>query len=164
MSTQVIGAAVAGTAVVGGGGALAAYAAGAFDGEKNTKTSVRYSNFLEYAKAKKLGNEIFSESDIGTKLSNKTETPIYKDTIKNSIEKMNSSVEGATKPEKGDFESAVTDKDDAIKKFTHKWCDAVSKKTKTGGSSNEGWTEDEITSDPEFTPFKEICLKPKTSR
>ncbi|GCE64076.1 hypothetical protein MHSWG343_10840 [Candidatus Mycoplasma haematohominis] len=157
MSTQAIGAAAAGTAVIGGGGATIAYAAGAFNGEKKTTPKI-YENFLEYAKERGLGNVILSLAEIKTKLAEKTNSPTYKETIKDNLNNMTSTVTGVQKSVDGDF-AEDPNKDEEISQFTHKWCEVVSKKKKTGNGNDKSWLGAEIEQDSEFDPFQKICLK-----
>ncbi len=89
MSTQAIGAAVAGTVVIGGGGATIAYAAGAFD--------AKYSDFDDYinngGKYRYIGSSgtdrSLTEDKIKAHLKDASKGENYREALKGKIGNMN---------------------------------------------------------------------------
>ncbi|WP_216083445.1 hypothetical protein [Candidatus Mycoplasma haematohominis] len=159
MSTQVLGAAAAGTAVIGGGGATIAYAAGAFDPKvKESKQEVSTYKTLaekEFETSKEyVGGD---ESAIKTLLEKAGDTS-YKTTLKNTHwEKMEEKDiledDKPTKTKDNEFDN--NGKNDEISKYVSAWCQAVSEKElssipKNGETNNNRWEA-----------FKFACFKQK---
>ncbi|GCE63707.1 hypothetical protein [Candidatus Mycoplasma haematohominis] len=154
MTPQAIGAGVAGTAVVGGGGTLAAYAAGAFGKE----------TYLTQAQK---DSEIKGKKDyIG---DNKTEIQAlwddtnYKTNLKSAHwDNMDAQdISTSSKPEK----TVKNQVDDTSKKsevatYVSAWCQAVSVKELDSIPRNA--TEDENKDHKRWEAFKFACFKTKT--
>ncbi|WP_216083446.1 hypothetical protein [Candidatus Mycoplasma haematohominis] len=157
MSTQAIGAAAAGTAVVGGGGALAAYAAGAFNGE------TKYESFDDYfQKTLSKTHKYVSETDyqpIETKIGESAGSNTYKTSLTTHWSKMGSNDvpadgEPTQKPET--IDTSWSNKTD-VAKWTFKWCN--SRKTKKPSGDEKMWIREEIERNLEWQTFKSVCLE-----
>ncbi|WP_216083399.1 hypothetical protein [Candidatus Mycoplasma haematohominis] len=155
MSTQAIGVAVAGTAVIGGGGTLAAYAAGAFDS--------KYESFEDYVdkalkdKSQYLG-DLLNKDKVKAKLSESNNA-----TYKKELEKVVVKGGDSSAIKKTDIDTASNDDDKSTKIAAEakSWCD--DKKTKK--PSNKGtWTKATIEKDLDWAPFSAVCLEPVTPK
>ncbi|GCE63742.1 hypothetical protein MHSWG343_07420 [Candidatus Mycoplasma haematohominis] len=160
MTTQAIGAAAVGAAVIGGGGTLAAYAAGAF-------SEVKYLDFNDYF-VKVFGKEyqlisLDNHSAIEGKIKNATSGNLYKKLLGNHWDNMQEggfTVTGlSTKPTKGDLEG--TDKETEVAKWTKEWCKA--RKGKKSTAEDKKWTKSIIDADKEWQAFFAVCLEKKSS-
>ncbi|WP_216083385.1 hypothetical protein [Candidatus Mycoplasma haematohominis] len=130
MSTQAIGAAAAGTAIVGGGGATIAYAAGAFDPKvKESKQEVStYKTSAE--KELETDKEYVGESKdkIKALLPKDTQKTSYQTSLEGVWDKMKSSVKEqtsiGTQPQSSDISDSS--KADSVADYVNKWCLHVS--------------------------------------
>ncbi|GCE63704.1 hypothetical protein [Candidatus Mycoplasma haematohominis] len=129
MSTQAVAGAAAGVAVLGGGGTLSAYAAGAFDPkvkEKKQETNT-YKSLVESDTSKEYIGD--NEDEIKTLWDNAGSN--YKTNLKvthwDNMQKEDILI--SDKPEKTDkSQFDVSNKKDVIAKYVSAWCQAVSKK------------------------------------
>ncbi|GCE63715.1 hypothetical protein [Candidatus Mycoplasma haematohominis] len=159
MTPQAIGAGVVGTAVVGGGGALAAYAAGAF--------GVKYENFLDYAKKNDYSYLIGdAEEKLKQKITNSPDVSKegYKKILKDNLSLIDGSEDALV-------ESDITDAGDSTKdsnksklnKVVGKvkaWCEV--KKLESPRKDNEiNWSEVEGNTD--WQNFRSLCLESLTN-
>ncbi|GCE63708.1 hypothetical protein MHSWG343_07080 [Candidatus Mycoplasma haematohominis] len=160
MSTQAIGAAAAGTAILGGGGATIAYAAGAFDGEKGSNIKT-YANFLEYVQGDESGRVFLVEAEIKDKLDESGKEPDYKNLIKGNLTNMASLASGVDKPSDSDFTSTEETSKTKIVTFTNKWCEVRKSKSLSEEQGNKKLTKNEIEANSEWALFKIICTKEK---
>ncbi|GCE64073.1 hypothetical protein MHSWG343_10810 [Candidatus Mycoplasma haematohominis] len=104
-------------------------------------------------------HKLLTKDEIKNKLGETNPEPTYKNQIKNNLSKMTSSVGSEiNKPQESTFTSSE-DKSDEISQFTHKWCEVVSQKKKTGSDKDKPWLEEEIKQDSEFDLFQKICFK-----
>ncbi|GCE63895.1 hypothetical protein [Candidatus Mycoplasma haematohominis] len=123
MSTQAVGAAAAGTVVIGGGGTLAAYAAGAFD-KDNYLTQAKKDSDIKNKK-EYIGK---NKDEISKLLSSGTTDTTYQTALDGAWDNMDSSgLPSITKPEK----TSVKDNTKAseVANYTNAWCEHISKKT-----------------------------------
>ncbi|GCE63702.1 hypothetical protein [Candidatus Mycoplasma haematohominis] len=163
MSTQALGAAAAGTAILGGGGATIAYAAGAFDpkaGEQKQEKST-------YKTLAETDPFIFNKEYVGgdenaiKALLEKKDDTSYKTTLKSTHwEKMEEKDillgDKPTKTKASEFDN--DSKNDEISKYVSVWCQAVSaKELKAIPESRE---EDH----GKWEAFKFVCFKEKTGK
>ncbi|GCE63722.1 hypothetical protein [Candidatus Mycoplasma haematohominis] len=174
MSTQAIGAAAAGTAILGGGGTLAAYAAGAFEGE------VKYADFDDYVKRGGRYKYIGQGDDVtdndptegkireflkGSDTSNKA---TYKGNLKSQLTKMNLNPEDSQTPRPSEQEiddSGNTEKDTEtgkVAKFVSKWCIQNKNKKPTSDNGKTKFAEKEIKAHENWSKFEVACLKAVT--
>ncbi|GCE63734.1 hypothetical protein [Candidatus Mycoplasma haematohominis] len=132
MSTQAIGAAAAGTAVLGGGGVTIAYAAGAFSASK-TQEEER-DTYLTQAKKELQATKDYIGNDktrIQGLLSSTSDTPAYKTTLsgvwgnmsETELKTKDSSLE---KP--ADSEIQDSTKASSVADYVNKWCTHISNK------------------------------------
>ncbi|GCE63719.1 hypothetical protein [Candidatus Mycoplasma haematohominis] len=159
MSTQAVGAAAAGTAVIGGGGTLAAYAAGAFDPKVKESKQVQntYKTLAEEelnASKEYIGG---SKEKITPLLSGNTVDETYRDTLSGVWSKMDDTeLKTKQNPVSRPDESYVKDtsKSDDVSDYANKWCEHISEKqlTKipTDGSDKNTWDA-----------FKSACFNTK---
>ncbi|WP_216083388.1 hypothetical protein [Candidatus Mycoplasma haematohominis] len=170
MSTQAIGAAAAGTAILGGGGATIAYAAGAFNGE------IKYKNFDDYVSRSgkyeyigKLGGEtedgsIKKKVEVFLKNSDSSKKTAYKDKLKKNIKGINESDEANNpKPTDDEIDRTISGSDNTnelekTSKFVHNWCKKNKDLKPTQKEGQIDFKETEITSHDNWDRFKELCL------
>ncbi|WP_216083316.1 hypothetical protein [Candidatus Mycoplasma haematohominis] len=158
MSTQAIGAAVAGTSVVGGGGALAAYAAGAFT-PTTTKEETVKNTYLTLAKEEAdiknqkeyMGN---SQTDIKSVLEG-SEKDAYKANLKAVWNDMNENEIKPVieKPKDSDIEASGKEND--ISNYVNKWCEHIASK-ELGAKPQD--------TDQTWQAFKKACFKTKATQ
>ncbi|WP_216083334.1 hypothetical protein [Candidatus Mycoplasma haematohominis] len=154
MSTQAIAGAAAGAALLGGGGTLAAYAAGAFEKEPvNTyKTQVLADDTVKTKEYIGDSTEKIKKHLEGDK------NPKYSDTLKGVWDDMaDDAKKTMQKPseEKDNLfsESNLTSKKGEISNFVNKWCEATSRETLQEKPSNETSPEGK-----KWKAFKDACF------
>ncbi|GCE63730.1 hypothetical protein [Candidatus Mycoplasma haematohominis] len=153
MTSQAVGAGVVGTAVVGGGGTLAAYAAGAFG--KDTYLTQAKSDSEIKEKKDYIGN---NKSTIEERLGD-TSTPKYWDIVKGKWDNMLDDTNTLGKPS-GGSSALFGDNDKATNKlkiatFVNKWCESISKKELKIIPNSEGNEKNT------WEAFKEVCFVAK---
>ncbi|GCE64048.1 hypothetical protein [Candidatus Mycoplasma haematohominis] len=159
MSTQAIGAAAAGTLVIGGGGTLAAYAAGAFNGEST------YDSFQAYFDAKL--SETYTYTGNHSDLKNKMKVNLTgsdKETYKSELKKIISKEVVGESVLDTDVDGAESD-DTKLGKVYGKaktWCEAT-KAVKLTPTQNKKWNEANVQSHEDWAPFMTVCLEKKPS-
>ncbi|GCE63893.1 hypothetical protein [Candidatus Mycoplasma haematohominis] len=155
MSTQAIGAAAAGTAVIGGGGTLAAYAAGAFEREATYDSFQAYFN----AKLSKTHKYIGNDSDLKGKIKANLEGS-NKDNYKKELEKIIQQ-EGGTDVQEASVDGAESNDSNLTKisKKTKLWCEKTKDVKLT--SNDKKWNEGNVKSHENWTPFQTVCLEQK---
>ncbi|GCE63726.1 hypothetical protein MHSWG343_07260 [Candidatus Mycoplasma haematohominis] len=153
MSTQAIGAVAVGTAVVGGGGTLAAYAAGAFNGE------AKYESFEDYVnKALKNKKQYSADSLTNEKIKQKLSTNTYKEELKKVVVKTEDS-----DPITAEDVGKNPPDDNKLTKMVEKakaWCTSKKPKKSIDGGK---WTKVTIEKDADWAPFEAVCLEPVPS-
>ncbi|GCE63731.1 hypothetical protein [Candidatus Mycoplasma haematohominis] len=168
MSTQAIGVAAVGTAVIGAGGSAIAYAAGAFNGE------TKYRNFDDYVNRSgkyeyigKLGEDTESGSikeKVKSFLQDSSKKTAYKGKLKDSINEISESeVDSSVKPTQDEIDKTIdsTDSTGALEKtskFVHSWCKKNKDLKPTPKGGQVDFKEDEITSHASWNRFKVLCL------
>ncbi|GCE63713.1 hypothetical protein [Candidatus Mycoplasma haematohominis] len=174
MTPQAIGAGVAGTAVVGGGGALAAYAAGAFNAKWQEAS---FEDYAKYKNLKYLGetaNEMTIPpvaSKIKETLENTTNGKGYRAKFNshwNNMREQDAKKEGnISRPIEDKEELFPVDKsgskDQEVANWTAVWCKSVGKKKVPAKQTQEGkelWNPD-LDKNPVWKAFKDICLEEK---
>ncbi|GCE63729.1 hypothetical protein [Candidatus Mycoplasma haematohominis] len=171
MSTQAIGAAAAGTVVIGGGGATIAYAAGAFNGE------IKYKNFGDYVrrsgKYRYIGQgATVSENDPTAENIKKLlekESRENKEDYRNKLKEqepdmnLNPTDASTPKPSKEDINSAgqteKTNETDKVSKFVSKWCIQNKTNKPTPSDGKEEFTEEKIKQHANWSKFEAVCLE-----
>ncbi|GCE63634.1 hypothetical protein MHSWG343_06310 [Candidatus Mycoplasma haematohominis] len=160
MSTQAIAGAAASAAILGGGGTLAAYAAGAFN-QKNEPE--KYEDFQAYLNAKLNESHTYIGGENGLKDKIKTNleaTNAKKDSYKEELRKIVIRT-NETDVQTTDLDNATTN-DGSLSKVFEKaktWCEAT--KIKKYAEKDEKWTKATIESDPDWKPFETVCLEKK---
>ncbi|GCE63718.1 hypothetical protein [Candidatus Mycoplasma haematohominis] len=163
MSTQAIGAAAAGTAILGGGGATIAYAAGAFDPKVKDQQQTRH-NYRTLAESM-VGKQYIGDkkTEIQTLWDNTTNN--YKTTLKsaywdNMVIEDVTDAQKPTKTDKGKFDDAA--KKDEILTYVSVWCQAVA--VKELNAIPENVTGGENKDHKRWEAFKFACFKAKTGQ
>ncbi|GCE63633.1 hypothetical protein MHSWG343_06300 [Candidatus Mycoplasma haematohominis] len=158
MSTQAIGAAVAGTAVVGGGGALAAYAAGEFTPTKTKEETVK-NTYLTLAKEEsdiKNQKEYMGDNQTDIKsILEGSEKVTYQASLEEVWDNMNKEGIEPTinKPNKGEIKTAGKEND--ISNYVNKWCEHIASK-ELGAKPQD--------TDQTWQAFKKACFKTKATQ
>ncbi|GCE63710.1 hypothetical protein [Candidatus Mycoplasma haematohominis] len=167
-----LAAAAAGTAILGGGGATIAYAAGAFDGNKSStpKTYVDFDDYVKNGGKYKYigqGNNVVDADPTQGKIKellsdSKKET--YKENLKRQWEGMNLGAGDSTyKPSATELEDSIeagkdTEKD-KVSLFVNKWCIQNKKQKPTSTGAEKRFTEQEIKNYSEWSKFEKACLE-----
>ncbi|GCE63714.1 hypothetical protein [Candidatus Mycoplasma haematohominis] len=176
MSTQAIGAAAAGTAILGGGGATIAYAAGAFDGNKSStpKTYVDFDDYVKNGGKYKYigqGDNVVDADPTQEKIKgllSGSEKETYKENLKGQWEGMNlGSEDNTSRPSKKELEDSIqagkdTEKD-KVSLFVNKWCIQNKKQKPTSTGAEKRFTEQEMENYSEWFKFEKACLETVSS-
>ncbi|GCE63701.1 hypothetical protein [Candidatus Mycoplasma haematohominis] len=174
MPTQAVAGAAAGAALLGGGGTLAAYAAGAFNTKWEDTTFEEYAQSL--GKLKYLGessttlNTPPTKTNIEAKIGNATSGGGYRDVLKGNWDHMKK--EDVAEEEKNKrpqdskdvlFPASAQslDKKSEIAQWTEAWCGAIGKKrvkAKIKVGDDTKWNKEFFNRDDSWKAFKEVCL------
>ncbi|GCE63716.1 hypothetical protein [Candidatus Mycoplasma haematohominis] len=159
MSTQAIGAAAAGTAILGGGGVTIAYAAGAFDPKVKESKQVQ-STYKTLAEEELKESKEYvggNKEKIQTLLTTESKKTAYQAALKNVWEKMRNTVTDTsvgTQPIEADISDG--NKASSVADYVNKWCQHVSNLS--------------LSAVPTTTPdldkwnaFKEVCFVEKAA-
>ncbi|GCE63706.1 hypothetical protein [Candidatus Mycoplasma haematohominis] len=174
MSTQAIGSAIAGTAVVGGGGTLAAYAAGAFDPSKPTLKEATFEDYAKHKSLKYLGetNKVPGiapdSAKIKSRLDDSTNGQVYRASFNKHWDNMKDADVTVTpkKTRPSDLKTSLFptsgsgSKDQEVSNWTADWCKSIGVKKvliKKVENGKESW-KDDLDEDSSWKAFKDICL------
>ncbi|GCE63739.1 hypothetical protein [Candidatus Mycoplasma haematohominis] len=166
MSTQTIAAAVAGTAVIGGGGATIAYAAGAFD--------AKYSDFDDYVKNggkyRYIGSSgtdrSLTEDKIKAHLKDTNKGDSYRTALTGKIDNMN--LTGTSNPSKpnaseigqaGKEASGTTTNLDKVAKFVNQWCEVTKVKKPANAQAGDKFRVSDLEAVSEWNAFVSVCVE-----
>ncbi|WP_216083412.1 hypothetical protein [Candidatus Mycoplasma haematohominis] len=172
MSTQAIGAAAAGTAVLGGGGVTIAYAAGAFNGESKYVDFNDYvingGEFQYFGSTENETDDNSISSKVKALLKDATKKTKYKEKLKNNIKGISVSGENSnTKPNDDEIDKSGEDSDsDSSKlnktaKFVHDWCKKNKITKPIAGNEKTKFTKQEIKEHKDWSKFEALCLEIK---
>ncbi|GCE63703.1 hypothetical protein [Candidatus Mycoplasma haematohominis] len=171
MSTQALGAAAAGTAIVGGGGTLAAYAAGAFGSSSELYYWMKSKNLLD----KYIGGDLTRIEEKIKNGGNSTNSGYKKNLNDNWDEMKKEDFPEGSRPERPDKnkianagQTSDTDSNDLkdIANFVNKWCElrlgkgTVKFKENTNPKEyDEGkLTDPKDDVDKKWKAFREVCV------
>ncbi|GCE64049.1 hypothetical protein [Candidatus Mycoplasma haematohominis] len=178
MSTQVIAGAAAGAAVIGGGGTLAAYAAGAFGTGWESETFEEYAKSLNLKYVGETGTTspgaLPDKAKVKSKIENSTNGAEYRKVLDDHWDAMESNdVKEKDRPtrtgKQGNsvFPSGTNDrtKDEEIAGWVVSWCSAAKdmraniKKVK---GANKEWNTDLLNKNAKWQAFKAVCFEKTT--
>ncbi|GCE64075.1 hypothetical protein MHSWG343_10830 [Candidatus Mycoplasma haematohominis] len=164
MTPQVAVGAAAGTAVVGGGGALAAYAAGAFSNSKNANNE-KEKTYRSQAEGELVSSKEYIAGDKNN-IQNLLKTgatfdSVYQGELDKVWENMNKEGLGTsgntlTKPAKEDVKKS--EKASEVAEYTSKWCEHTSNLKLAVIPSQEGTAEKKT-----WDAFKAACFNKKAT-
>ncbi|WP_216083444.1 hypothetical protein [Candidatus Mycoplasma haematohominis] len=179
MSTQAIGAAVAGTALLGGGGTLAAYAAGAFNTKWEDTTFEEYAQSLGKLKYLGEGNTNLktppTKTNVETRIGDSANGAKYKESLKRNWDQMKKEDVAEEEKNKRPRDSkdvlfpAIAqslDKKSEIAQWTETWCGAIGKKrvkAKVKVGDETKWNKEFFDGSDSWKAFTAVCLEATTS-
>ncbi|GCE63717.1 hypothetical protein [Candidatus Mycoplasma haematohominis] len=180
MSTQAIGAAAAGTAVIGGGGTLVAYAAGAFDLKEKDWQQATFEEYAQSLGLKYVGvtgntslGELPDKEKIKKKIEDNSKGAQYRAILKKHWGNMENKdvieVNKPTRPEEEEgvlfpSDSTTRTKDSEVADWTKSWCKAakdISNKIKRAKGEGWEWNTDLLNKNNKWKAFEEVCFETK---
>ncbi|GCE63735.1 hypothetical protein MHSWG343_07350 [Candidatus Mycoplasma haematohominis] len=177
MSTQAVAGAAAGAALLGGGGTLAAYAAGAFNSKDKDWQDTTFKDYAAHLNFKYIGETgttapgtLPTKEKIKTKIDGDSTGIGYKKSLKDNWENMKvGDVDESSKSKRptGDVstlfpaDNNLSEKE-KISEWTEEWCKAIANKkvkAKLTKNNQTEWNTNLFEGDVSWKAFKEVCLE-----